>query len=96
MESSHKTLRKFGRGFLLLAVLAPLAGLAGTVVGMMNAFDQIATSENVEPAELANGISHSLLATMSGLAFAAVFAVLGIGLLIKAAAAEKRHARAQN
>ncbi len=91
MISSHQTLRKFGNAFLLLAVLAPLVGLAGTVWGMIRAFDQIAASgQTPKPSVLANGISTSLLATMIGLSFAAVFAVLGIGLLIKAAAAEKR------
>jgi biopolymer transport protein ExbB/TolQ len=49
---------------------APMVGLFGTVVGMMGAFDKLATAESVEPAELAENISLALITTASGLAIA--------------------------
>ncbi|MCA9212139.1 MAG: MotA/TolQ/ExbB proton channel family protein [Planctomycetales bacterium] len=49
---------------------APMVGLFGTVFGMMGAFSKLATSENVEPAALANDISVALITTASGLAIA--------------------------
>ena len=49
---------------------APMVGLFGTVVGMMGAFEQLATAENVDPAEMANNIMVALITTASGLAIA--------------------------
>lgn len=50
--------------------VAPMLGLFGTVLGMMGAFSQLATAENVEPTELANNISLALMTTAIGLATA--------------------------
>ena len=49
---------------------APMVGLFGTVVGMMGAFDKLASSESVDPASLAENISLALITTASGLAIA--------------------------
>ena len=49
---------------------APMIGLLGTVIGMMGAFDKLATSENVKPDQLASNISVALVTTASGLAIA--------------------------
>ncbi|MEX1025632.1 MAG: MotA/TolQ/ExbB proton channel family protein [Planctomycetota bacterium] len=52
----------------LIANVAPMLGLLGTVSGMVLAFNTIATSGgNASPAELANGISQALLTTLFGL-----------------------------
>ncbi len=52
----------------LIANLAPMMGLLGTVGGMVTAFDKLASSGGqASPAELAGGISQALLTTMFGL-----------------------------
>ncbi len=65
----------------LIANVAPMLGLLGTVAGMVSAFNAIATSGgNADPAKLANGISQALLTTLFGLLVAipmtAIFAFL--------------------
>ncbi|MCA9142011.1 MAG: MotA/TolQ/ExbB proton channel family protein [Planctomycetaceae bacterium] len=64
---------------------APMVGLFGTVTGMMGAFDTLATSENVEPAELAANISVALITTACGLAIAIplIVAVAAVNIRIK-------------
>lgn len=49
---------------------APMVGLLGTVLGMMGAFDKLASSSNVDPSDLAENISVALITTASGLAIA--------------------------
>lgn len=54
-----------------VATVTPLLGLLGTVVGMIQAFNQIATSEAMGKADqLAGGIALALLTTAAGLAIA--------------------------
>ena len=65
----------------LIANVAPMLGLLGTVSGMVAAFNAIARSGgNANPAELADGISQALLTTLFGLVVAipmtAIFAFL--------------------
>ncbi|MGA1534007.1 MAG: MotA/TolQ/ExbB proton channel family protein [Planctomycetota bacterium] len=59
-------------GYLsLIASVAPMLGLLGTVMGMVAAFDKIASSAtSPKPAELADGISQALMTTMMGLTVA--------------------------
>jgi biopolymer transport protein ExbB len=55
----------------LLAGLAPLLGLLGTVIGMIKAFQQVAAAQGaVNPSMLASGIWEALLTTGAGLAVA--------------------------
>jgi len=55
----------------LIANVAPMMGLLGTVTGMVLAFHTIATSGGqANPAELADGISQALLTTLFGLVVA--------------------------
>ena len=55
----------------LLAGLAPLLGLLGTVIGMIKAFQQVAAAQGaVNPSMLANGIWEALLTTGAGLTVA--------------------------
>ena len=49
---------------------APMVGLLGTVIGMMGAFDKLATAQNVKPDQLAENISVALITTACGLAIA--------------------------
>ena len=50
-----------------IAVISPLMGLLGTVVGMIMTFDVITTQGLGQPADLAGGISTALLTTAAGL-----------------------------
>jgi biopolymer transport protein ExbB len=55
----------------LIAGLAPLLGLLGTVVGMVRAFQTVATAQGpVNPSTLASGIWEALLTTVAGLVVA--------------------------
>jgi biopolymer transport protein ExbB len=79
-EESVKLHQKIG-WLSLIANVAPMMGLLGTVSGMVLAFNEIASSGGqASPAELANGISQALLTTLFGLIVAipvtAVFAFL--------------------
>jgi len=49
---------------------APMVGLLGTVIGMMGAFAQLATSESVKAQDLAGNIQVALITTACGLAIA--------------------------
>ena len=60
----------------LIATIAPLLGLLGTVLGMIEAFQQMETvGDRVEPAVLAGGIWEALLTTAAGLSVAIPAAV---------------------
>ena len=61
MRSGLKTLE-------VISMTAPLLGLLGTVLGMINAFDQLKSSGmQVDPSVLSAGISQALLTTAAGL-----------------------------
>lgn len=52
----------------LIAAISPMLGLLGTVMGMVGAFNVIATSKtSPKPKDLAGGISEALMTTMMGL-----------------------------
>ncbi len=51
----------------LIATIAPLLGLTGTVTGMIKAFMVIAESSSVNPSMLAGGIWEALITTAAGL-----------------------------
>lgn len=66
-EESIKLHQKIG-WLSLIANVAPMMGLLGTVMGMVKAFNEIASSNGqANPADLAGGISQALLTTMLGL-----------------------------
>lgn len=55
----------------LISRIAPLMGLLGTVLGMVNAFQQFAQSNgSVDPSMLAGGIWEALITTAAGLGVA--------------------------
>jgi biopolymer transport protein ExbB len=54
----------------VIATLGPLLGLVGTVFGMIEAFMELSTGTNPNPAKLADGISHALAVTLVGVAIA--------------------------
>jgi len=70
-ERATNGLRKYLRIFNGIATISPLLGLLGTVVGMIRAFNAIATADAMgRPELLANGISQALLTTAAGLSIA--------------------------
>src|SRR5215472_6476604 len=58
-----------------IAVIAPFVGLAGTVLGIIHAFEEIALKGNSSPAVVAQGVSEALITTFGGLVVA-IFAVV--------------------
>jgi biopolymer transport protein ExbB len=64
-----------------IAGAAPMIGFLGTVTGMIQAFYNMATQENVTPALLAGGIYQALLTTAFGLVVG-IFALVGYNLLV--------------
>ncbi len=70
-ERVANRLRKYLRLFHGISTISPLLGLLGTVLGMINAFNAVATSDAMgRPELLAAGISEALLTTASGLTVA--------------------------
>ncbi len=51
-----------------LVPLAPLLGLVGTVSGMLEVFDAMALRGSADARTMANGVSHAMICTMTGLA----------------------------
>ncbi len=61
------------RGLVVLEIIvgiAPLLGLVGTILGMMTAFGHVGQAGQIDPADLAKGISLILRATLFGLLIA--------------------------
>ncbi len=54
----------------MLAAIAPLLGLLGTVTGMINTFQAITFFGTGNPRVMSGGISEALITTMLGLAVA--------------------------
>lgn len=64
-------LRRFLRVFHAISNVAPLLGLLGTVLGMIEAFETMSSQESLgRPEMLASGISFALVTTAGGLAVA--------------------------
>lgn len=55
--------------------LAPMLGFMGTVIGMIDAFDQIQVAGDISPAVVAGGIKIALITTVSGLIVAMILQV---------------------
>jgi biopolymer transport protein ExbB len=55
-----------------IAVIAPFVGLAGTVLGIIRAFQDIALKGNSTPAVVAAGVSEALITTFAGLVVAVI------------------------
>lgn len=61
------TIDRFGGILMVVASVAPLLGLLGTVTGMIATFDVIAEFGTSDPKLLSGGISEALVTTMLGL-----------------------------
>ncbi|EAQ77755.1 probable biopolymer transport ExbB-related protein [Blastopirellula marina DSM 3645] len=70
-ERVTNVLRRYLRLFNGISTISPLLGLLGTVLGMIKAFNAIATADAMgRPELLAAGISQALLTTAAGLTVA--------------------------
>lgn len=74
-ESSN--IDKYGSFVLVIAAVAPLLGLLGTVTGMISTFDIITEYGTGDPKLLSGGISEALVTTMLGLIVAIPLLLLG-------------------
>ena len=59
----------------LFIALAPMLGFMGTVIGMIDAFDQIQAENNISPSVVAGGIKVALITTVSGLIVAIILQI---------------------
>ncbi len=74
-ENAH--LNRFGSVIMVIAAVAPLLGLLGTVTGMITTFDIITEFGTGDPKLLSGGISIALVTTEVGLAVAIPALILG-------------------
>jgi len=68
---------KFGSFVLVIAAVAPLMGLLGTVTGMIQTFEVITEFGTGDPKLLSGGISAALVTTMQGLIVAIPLLLIG-------------------
>jgi biopolymer transport protein ExbB len=71
--SARHEIARLERGLVVLEIIigiAPLLGLVGTILGMMTAFGNVGQAGQIDPTELAKGISLILRATLLGLLIA--------------------------
>jgi biopolymer transport protein ExbB len=74
-ESTY--LNRFGSLIMVIAAVAPLLGLLGTVTGMISTFDIITEFGTGDPKLLSGGISIALVTTEIGLAVAIPALIFG-------------------
>lgn len=70
IDQGRQEVQVLERGLVALetiAGIAPLLGLLGTVLGMVDVFNEIAKSEVVQASQLSDGISKALITTVVGL-----------------------------
>ena len=70
-------LERFGTAITVIAAVAPLLGLLGTVTGMISTFDIITRFGTGDPKMLSGGISEALVTTQLGLVVAIPALLLG-------------------
>ena len=70
-------LERFGTAIIVVAAVAPLLGLLGTVTGMIATFDVITEFGTGDPRMLSGGISEALITTKLGLVVAIPTLLLG-------------------
>jgi biopolymer transport protein ExbB len=73
IDQGRQEVRVLEQGLVALetiAGIAPLLGLLGTVLGMIDVFNEIVKTEVVQAAQLSDGISKALITTVVGLMIA--------------------------
>lgn len=71
------TIERFGTAIIVIAAVAPLLGLLGTVTGMIGTFEIITEFGTGDPRMLSGGISEALVTTQLGLIVAIPMLLLG-------------------
>lgn len=69
-DQAHREVHYVGRGLVILEIIvgvAPLLGLLGTALGMIQVFENISTEGPARTEALSRGISEALLTTVLGL-----------------------------
>ena len=74
---AFKPLKRNLQGINTIAVIAPLLGLLGTVIGMVLVFDEISVAQNPDKQKMAEGIMVALFTTVFGITIAVPGIVLG-------------------
>lgn len=77
LVAEERRLDRFGAPILIIAAVAPLLGLLGTVTGMISTFDVITEFGTGNPKLLSGGISEALITTELGLVVAIPALLLG-------------------
>lgn len=75
--NENRVLDRFGNFTLVIAAVAPLLGLLGTVTGMIHTFDIITVFGTGDPKLLSSGIAEALVTTMLGLIVAIPLLLIG-------------------
>ncbi|MEO0601228.1 MAG: MotA/TolQ/ExbB proton channel family protein, partial [Myxococcota bacterium] len=75
--AENRRIEAFGATILVIAAVAPLLGLLGTVTGMISTFDVITKYGTGDPKMLSGGISTALVTTELGLVVAIPTLLLG-------------------
>jgi len=70
----------------MIVTAAPLLGLLGTILGIMDTFNALSSGGISDPAAVSRGIAAALIATAVGI-FTALFGLLGHNLLNRQAEA---------
>ena len=74
----EKRLDRFSSAIVVIAAVAPLLGLWGTVTGMISTFEIITEHGTGDPKMLSAGISEALITTQLGLVVAIPMLLLAI------------------
>lgn len=70
VEEQVEDLEKNLKPLSVIAILSPLLGLLGTVLGIMNAFEKVYSVKKLDQIQLAGGIWEALITTFTGLCIA--------------------------
>jgi biopolymer transport protein ExbB len=74
---ARTNMERFGMAIMVIAAVAPLLGLLGTVSGMISTFAIITEHGTGDPKLLSGGISEALITTQLGLMVAIPLLLLG-------------------
>jgi len=68
---------------IICVIIPPIFGVAGTVIGIVNAFETLAETSDADPKALAEDVSVALLTTMYGLIVSTIAFLVLVGVFIR-------------